>query len=292
MAAAAHGPAVFLHEVDDHRWRFFRAIAAARLVVALSLGLLLPAQRSLHGSLFPAIVALWAVLAVWVIVTTAYRRQLYGLLNRAPAWLWVEEVIVVVLLVVGGGFRNVFYFYGATPIVLASVFVGARMALALAATNSVLLALAFGAAHFVQFDPAIERARFTEWWGAIVGYFVVGFLFAYLRTLWDRIRQTATAYEAVGARLETAEREAAALRARRRQLTEREVEILALLAAGMTNREIADRVFLAEQSVKNHLRRLFAKLGVSNRTAAAALARNERLVCLPHPDAPDRPSSD
>ena len=43
-------------------------------------------------------------------------------------------------------------------------------------------------------------------------------------------------------------------------------ELLVLLRQGYTNREIADRLYLSENTVKTHLRRLFAKLGVSNRT--------------------------
>ena len=54
------------------------------------------------------------------------------------------------------------------------------------------------------------------------------------------------------------------------QLSEREVRILELIADGLTNREIADRVFLAEKTVKNYISRLLAKLGLRNRNEAAA----------------------
>ena len=53
-------------------------------------------------------------------------------------------------------------------------------------------------------------------------------------------------------------------------LTEREEAVLQLLAEGRTNAQIAAAVFLSENTVKFHLRNLFAKLGVSNRTEAAA----------------------
>jgi LuxR family maltose regulon positive regulatory protein len=56
-------------------------------------------------------------------------------------------------------------------------------------------------------------------------------------------------------------------------LSEREVEVLRLVAAGLSNREIADRLFLALNSVKGHNRRIFGKLGVQNRTEAIARAR-------------------
>jgi DNA-binding NarL/FixJ family response regulator len=55
-------------------------------------------------------------------------------------------------------------------------------------------------------------------------------------------------------------------------LTEREREIFALIAEGMTNRQIGERLFLAEKTVKNYVSSLLAKLGVERRTQAAVLA--------------------
>lgn len=60
-------------------------------------------------------------------------------------------------------------------------------------------------------------------------------------------------------------------------LTERESELLALLPAGMTNRELGEHLHVSENTIKSHLRRLFAKLGVRNRAQAAALARTSVL---------------
>lgn len=55
-------------------------------------------------------------------------------------------------------------------------------------------------------------------------------------------------------------------------LTEREREILALVAEGLTNRQIGERLFLAEKTVKNYVSSLLAKLGLERRTQAAVLA--------------------
>jgi len=55
-------------------------------------------------------------------------------------------------------------------------------------------------------------------------------------------------------------------------LTEREREILALIAEGLTNRQIGERLFLAEKTVKNYVSALLAKLGLERRTQAAVLA--------------------
>ncbi|WP_131767044.1 response regulator [Candidatus Protofrankia californiensis] len=55
-------------------------------------------------------------------------------------------------------------------------------------------------------------------------------------------------------------------------LTEQERRILALIAEGLTNRQIANRLFLAEKTVKNYVSSLLAKLGLESRTQAAVFA--------------------
>lgn len=61
-------------------------------------------------------------------------------------------------------------------------------------------------------------------------------------------------------------------------LTMREREVLALLALGLSNAEIASELYLSADTVKTHIRRLFKKLGVRNRTQAAMLARDHQLA--------------
>ncbi|MFI1867955.1 response regulator [Streptomyces jumonjinensis] len=56
------------------------------------------------------------------------------------------------------------------------------------------------------------------------------------------------------------------------ELTARERQILALIGEGLTNRQIGERLYLAEKTVKNHISRLLAKLGVERRVQAAVLA--------------------
>jgi ATP/maltotriose-dependent transcriptional regulator MalT len=53
-------------------------------------------------------------------------------------------------------------------------------------------------------------------------------------------------------------------------LSTREIEVMSLIAGGHTNGEIAAHLFLAEKTVKNHVRRIYSKLGVHTRPAAIA----------------------
>ncbi|MBT3150508.1 response regulator transcription factor [Streptomyces sp. CHD11] len=59
-------------------------------------------------------------------------------------------------------------------------------------------------------------------------------------------------------------------------LTDREREILELIGEGLTNRQIGQRLHLAEKTVKNHISRLLAKLGVERRIQAAVIATQAR----------------
>ena len=61
-------------------------------------------------------------------------------------------------------------------------------------------------------------------------------------------------------------------------ITPRELEILELIAAGLSNKEIADRVHVSENTVKTHSSRVFDKLGARRRTQAVQLGKELRLI--------------
>jgi DNA-binding NarL/FixJ family response regulator len=65
---------------------------------------------------------------------------------------------------------------------------------------------------------------------------------------------------------------------RRFGLTPRELEVVTAVTAGFTNKEIAQRFSLSEETVKHHLTKIFSKIGVSNRLELALFAVSQRLV--------------
>ena len=60
-------------------------------------------------------------------------------------------------------------------------------------------------------------------------------------------------------------------------LSNREREVLELLARGMTNKDIANTLYLSEKTVKNHLNNIFKKIDVTDRTKAALFAVNNNI---------------
>ena len=102
-----------------------------------------------------------------------------------------------------------------------------------------------------------------------------GYVLKEVRTsgLVDAIRQAALGRSlidpAVIAKVMTQVREGTPSDARLASLTEREREVLDLIADGLTNRQIGERLFLAEKTVKNYVSSLLGKLGMERRTQAA-----------------------
>lgn len=70
----------------------------------------------------------------------------------------------------------------------------------------------------------------------------------------------------------------AKFRADKRALTVREIQVLELLAGGSTNKEIAQRLAISDETVKSHLKRLYEKLGASDRAEAVAIALRQKLI--------------
>jgi HD-GYP domain-containing protein (c-di-GMP phosphodiesterase class II) len=85
--------------------------------------------------------------------------------------------------------------------------------------------------------------------------------------------------DAVGCVLAAAGRRAAPARGRRPAgLTDREVEVLRLIARGRTNRQVAERLVVSPKTVGRHVENVYAKIGVSSRAAAALFAMEHRLL--------------
>ena len=62
------------------------------------------------------------------------------------------------------------------------------------------------------------------------------------------------------------------------KLTEREMEVLRLVARGMNNRDIAKELFISENTVKNHVRNILEKLQIHSRMEAVMIAVREKLI--------------
>ena len=98
--------------------------------------------------------------------------------------------------------------------------------------------------------------------------------------IWLGLRFTKTKETVVVKEVPVLTREFVMDEARLEQLgiTAREFEILELIARGMSNREIAEKLFVSENTVKTHSSRLFDKLSAKRRTQAVQIAKEMRLI--------------
>jgi DNA-binding NarL/FixJ family response regulator len=90
-----------------------------------------------------------------------------------------------------------------------------------------------------------------------------------------------SAFASLGARPDAARVEAligGGAAAESHGLSARELEVLRLVAAGKSNREVAAELVISEHTIARHLQNIFAKLGVSSRAAATAFAFEHELV--------------
>ena len=97
----------------------------------------------------------------------------------------------------------------------------------------------------------------------------------------DEFAKTIRAVHAGEERLAPKLAERLAVRQKRPELSQREMEVLHFLVRGRSNKEIASSLFITEDTVKVHLKTLFVKLGVQDRTDAAITAIRRGIVQLP-----------
>ena len=103
---------------------------------------------------------------------------------------------------------------------------------------------------------------------------------ALLERVRDQGRQKgqATAADYLDSLLATQSKTVAATSVDGEQLSEREVDILAMLKQGLSNRDVGARLFVSENTVKYHLKNIYAKLGARNRTEACNIALTRGLL--------------
>lgn len=70
------------------------------------------------------------------------------------------------------------------------------------------------------------------------------------------------------------------MRDKTKELTRREIEVLKMIAAGSSNKEIASVLNISERTVKNHISNIFKKIDVSDRTQAAVFAIKNDIITL------------
>ena len=176
------------------RWALGRAILLMRAGVAAAM--VVVAARPSGGPRDAGWdVAMFSLYLVWAVATGALGRRLFAVVEGRPGWLWVEQALCVGLVVVGGGARVIALYACALPVIIATVFLSPRRALALATADAVVVSLVLGGAALTGMRAGTEPVHTTEWPLGLVGLYIGTGLFGYVRRLFTALEQTGIAYQ-------------------------------------------------------------------------------------------------
>jgi two-component system, NarL family, response regulator LiaR len=128
------------------------------------------------------------------------------------------------------------------------------------------LAVLIAAMKFIEYQY-FARSLSIEFYIGLVALFFTGL------GIWGGLKLTRKKVEYVGPEFIRNETELAQL-----DISKRELEVLELMATGLSNQEIADKLFVSLNTVKTHSSNLFQKLAVARRTQAVQKARALRLI--------------
>lgn len=173
------------------RDRLYRAVLSARALAAIAALVVIGSRRGvLADDLWP-LAGVWTAYLVWATGTAALAQRVIVILRRSPWILVLEQAALVALLLGGGQVRAITIYLCAAPVVLATLVVSTRWALALAAADSIAVAAVFLSADRLGATIGTEPATATVWAPGLAGLFAAVGLFVYVRMLLERL-ETAT----------------------------------------------------------------------------------------------------
>lgn len=260
------------------------------------------ATERLYRSLFTAAIGFGLGMAIWGVIIAPFngfdhhrvrslaigagltllgsagvlqRRTLFLVLRRRNGCLIIVAAIGVAALWLDGGWRSSFYLVSYAAVVLASVVGGLRWSLLCAAVLAAgyvggLVAHGYSWARLNDLHDADSVVANTG------GYFLAAYLLAlpigWLGGYVARINQVVA-----GASVESTMPIPPA-RLRTQSLSAREVQVVQLVAAGLSNDEIAGRLTISPRTVQSHVANALKKTACRNRTELGRLAQTEGLV--------------
>lgn len=225
-------------------------ILRARIAVALSRGYLL-----------------FFLATFYVLILTFFHSHIYRQISQHPTLLGIDLLICALLMSFGGGWRNAWYLYSFSPILAGSLFYKMRGGLIAAGISN----FAYSFSLYINgytFGKMIQIGQLDGLVSNLFSYFLTAIFFAYPCIIIDSLERIQIELVNSNKTLEIANKQLSILY-ELSPLTEREKEILQLIAQPKTNKEIAQSLYISEETVKSHLKNIFNKLKFKSRTQAA-----------------------
>lgn len=276
IGSCAEMDGIGIVEATERLYRSLFTVATAFVVGSAAWGVVLAPFNGFsdhHGRS----VVLGAVLVTIAGIAFWHRKRLYEVLGERHVWLFVVVALAVAALWIDGGWRSSYYLFSYAAIALAAVTTNLRWSLTCA---GLLLAGYVGGLilHGYTWNElkALNDADsvVANSGGYLIAAVALSIPVSWLGGYVARINQV------IGSASEPSPPGAPERhrRLRTRSLSVREVEVAQLVAAGMTNGEIATRLVLSDRTVQSHVRSAMRKAGAKNRAELAAIAVREGLI--------------
>lgn len=253
---AAPRPSYFHRDRKEILFRFFFIYRWVMLLFALFMIL----NHSYDRVNYPLALGAWLGVFIYTLMISWRRSRILGLLEGNPRLVTLDVVIGALLILIGGGWQNVFFAYFMAPVFVAVIYFGLKGGMLAAAAGSVaMLASMWLAGNSLE---GVTAPGSLNPFIATVGSF---YLVAYFSSLPARLIEHMAGRQSLNSLFLDS-------------LTEKKREIALQVAQGLSNKEIAAKLFVSENTVKKHVREIIQKHGLKSRSEIAALVgRRENL---------------
>jgi len=210
---------------------------------------------------------LFAAVIVYVLLLSMFWSPLTKLIKSRPFLLQADLFIAAAIIwATGGGWKSPYYIYAFTSLMVAPFFSSMRYSLA----STAVFCLYYTAGLFINDEVIIDIAKNKDvdtLLSNYVAFALTVLFFGHPANVIKGIERTVAATSELRACMSETNALLDAARCSL-QLTNRELEIYSLLCKGKGNAEIAETLFITEKTVKNHLYKIYKKLGVHSRSEA------------------------
>jgi len=187
---------------------------------------------------------------------------------KRPFLILIDLVFCALILQMTGGWASPFYIYCFSPLLIAALLFKFKGAICSASVFS-LFYISVLYLNGYSIAKIAQMGRLDSLISNFVCFYLVAIFFAYPSRLLEELEKSRRETEFVKENLEETHKKLE-IAYKLSPLSEREIEILHLMAEGKSNKEIAGKLFLSESTVKTHISNIYKKLNLQSRTEAVA----------------------
>lgn len=197
-----------------------------------------------------------------------FMRPIRESYRKRPLLLFLDLAFCGYIIHLTGGWGSPFYLYSFSPLLVAALFFKYKGALLSASAFSLIYSFVLFLNGYT-IDVITKMGRLDSLISNYISFFLIAIFFAHPASLIDMLEKSKIEITKVKEDLEKTNR-SLSISVKLGPLSERELEVLTLLAEGKSNKEIAAKLFLSEITVRNHVSSIFKKLNIKSRHAASA----------------------